>query len=166
MSIKIILFERQKKRKRKKPRNRNRSGLQLVVQFIKLSLNSSKKAFFMCSKQGIAKENTDLCDVGAISFSFYFNKTALGACTPVTEADGARGLLGDMATHRRSRGHWWWGCPRRPLPNERPEVNTWAKLWGLSKREAVEKRGGRWCSMHRGSESYRKPTKLAPHHKE
>ena len=88
---------------------RGEHKLKLDLKFCgdKLSLNSSKKAFFMCSKQGIAKENTDLCDVGAISFSFYFNKTALGDCTPVTEADGARGLLGDMATHRRSRGHWW-----------------------------------------------------------
>lgn len=57
----------------------------------------------MCS---IAKQNTDLCDVGAISFSFYFNITALRAYTPVREADRARGFLGDMATLRRPQGHW------------------------------------------------------------
>ena len=73
------------------------------------------------------------------------------------------GLTWRRGNTQRTMGLWWWGCLTRPLPNQRPEVNTRAKLWGLRKREAVEKGGGRWRSMHR---SWRNPTRLAPHHQE
>ena len=65
MSIKIILFERQKKKKTEETKKQEQKWTATSCTIYKnyLLIQVRKHLFFMCSKQGIAKENTDLCDV-------------------------------------------------------------------------------------------------------